>query len=125
MRKFLFLILLLAAQSAFAQDFERIANAFSAGNATEIGKMLDASVDYTVDGKESVLGRGDAENKLRSFFLEQPPRDYNMVHKGVSQNDVHYVIGELITSKGTYRVTVYLHKSGADYVIQSLDIEAQ
>lgn len=95
----------------------------SSADISTITKSLDATVDYTFDGKEETLGRSDAENRLRSFFMGNEPRSFNQVHTGVSKNDVHYMIGELFTSSGVFRTTIYVAKSGENYLIQSLEIE--
>lgn len=125
MNKLLLTFLLVAPFVGFSQDYDKISAAFSEGNASALGKMFDAKVEYTVDGKEQSLGRSDAENKLRSFFMSHSPRSFSVVHKGVSQNDLHYLIGEMNTSNGAYRATVYLHKAGEGYLIRSLEIEGK
>lgn len=123
MKKILIPILCLLSSMAFAQDYDKISQAFKVGNVTDISAMFDVDIDCSLEGKEETLTKADAERKLRSFFLAHSPRGFSMVHKGVSQNDVHYIIGELATSTGDYRTTIYLHKSGNTYLIQSLEIE--
>jgi hypothetical protein len=108
-----------------AQDYEKLSEAFTNGDATSIGRMLDSTIDYAEDGKDQRIGRSDAENKLRSFFIANTPRSFKKVHEGVSSNDVHYMIGDLFTSNGNFRITQYLNKSGNQYLIQSIEIEKQ
>lgn len=115
----------LSPSALFAQDYEKLSDAFSNGDASSIVRMLDATVDYTEDGKDQKIGRGDSENKLRSFFMANTPRSFKKVHEGVSSNDVHYMIGDLFASSGTFRVTLYLNNSGEEYLIQSIEIEKQ
>jgi len=114
---------LLFSLSLQAQNFEGISDAFSDGNARALGRLLDASVEYSLNGDMSTIGRSEAENKMRSFFMDNEPRNFEIVHKGVSQSDVHYCIGQLVSSGGPYRVTLYLHKSIDTYLIQSIEIE--
>lgn len=107
-----------------AQDYGVISKAFSDGNATELGRLFDAAVEYSVDGATSNLDRSEAENKMRSFFIDNEPRNFEIVHKGVSKHsDVHYCIAQLSSSGGNYRVMLYLHKSMDTYLIQSIEIE--
>lgn len=108
-----------------AQDYEKLSDAFSNGDATSIGRMLDATVDFTFDGVDQRIGRSDAENKLRSFFISNTPRSFKKVHEGVSSNDVHYMIGDLYTSTGNFRITQYSNKAGDQYLVQSIEIEKQ
>lgn len=124
MKKYTFLIIfVLSVALANAQDYTAIDNAFSEGNASGLSKAFDSTVELSIDGKTSTIGRSDAENRMRSFFLENEPRNFEIVHKGESQSDVHYFISQLVTSSGTFRITAYLHKSIDKYLIQSLEIE--
>lgn len=108
-----------------SQDYEKLSEALTNGDASMIGSMLDASVEYTFDGKDQKLGRSDAENNLRSFFMTNSPRSFQKVHEGVSGNDIHYMIGDLTTSEGVFRFTLYLNKSMEQYLIQSIEIDKQ
>ncbi len=124
MKRFVFLFCTIFISTlTSAQDFDKVAGAFSKGNATALGQLMDNTVEYSMDGKTSTISKSDAENRLRSFFMDSEPRSFESVHKGNSKSDVHYMIGQLYTSKGTYRVTFYMHKAISDYVIQSLEIE--
>lgn len=106
-----------------AQDYDKISEAFSSANVSAISSMFDAQVDMAVNGEEEAMDKPEAEKALRNFFTAHSPRSFSMVHKGVSPNDVHYLIGTLNTSTGEFRTTIYLHKAGDKFVIQSLEIE--
>ena len=124
MKKYAILVFIVfLAASLSAQDYTSIDNAFSEGNASVLSKSFDSTVELSLDGKLSSLGRSDAENKMRSFFLDHEPRNFEIVHKGESKSDVHYFISQLVTSNGSFRITAYLHKSVDEYLIQSLEIE--
>jgi hypothetical protein len=122
-RIILFFTAVLLSSFLMAQDFDKVTEAFSKGNATALGQLMDNTLEFAMDGKTSNISKSDAENRLRSFFMDCEPRNFESVHKGVSKSDVHYMIGQLYTSKGVYRVTFYMHKAISDYVIQSLEIE--
>jgi len=109
--------------SLSAQDYTAIDNAFSEGNASALSKSFDSTIEFSIDGKSSSIGHSDAENKMRSFFLDHEPRNFEIVHKGKSKSDAHYFISQLVTSNGSYRITAYLHKSIDQYLIQTLEIE--
>jgi GH43 family beta-xylosidase len=117
------LMLALFTSSAFAQDYGAIEEAFSLGNASALVKQMDGKLEFTLNGKASELSRNEAEGKVRAFFLDHEPKAFEWVHKGVSKGDVHYCIGQLTTSSGPYRVTIYLHKQEESYEIQSIEIE--
>ena len=124
MKKFTFLLVLtFLATALFAQDYDAIADAVSDGNASALGRMFDASVEFSQGDELSTLGRSDAENRMRTFFMDNEPKHFEIVHKGESKSDVHYCMGQLITSTGGYRLTLYLRRSIDTYLIQSIEIE--
>ena len=43
-------LLLLFPFALQAQDYEKLSEAFTNGDATSVGRMLDATIDYTEDG---------------------------------------------------------------------------
>lgn len=119
------LIISLVTFCSYSQDFEKVRVALENGNVTELSSMLDATIDLTIDDKDYNIGRGEADNKLRSFFVDHQPRSVKLIHKGVSKNGVHYMIGELNASTGFYRVTVYMHEAAGQFLIQSLELEKE
>ncbi|GAB5539206.1 MAG: hypothetical protein Salg2KO_13090 [Salibacteraceae bacterium] len=123
MKRFLLLFAFFIPLVSSAQDYGVLNGAFAEGNASAIGKWLAPTVDFSLDGKEQNIGRGDCETQLQAYFIKHSPRSFKQVHEGVSGSDVHYMIGELSTGSGVYRVTLYLNKSGEDYRIHSLEIE--
>jgi hypothetical protein len=108
---------------SIGQDYNGISEAFKSGNSSALAKMFDPKIEYIADGVDQSLARGEAENKMQSFFIAHAPRNFTILHKGVSQNDLYYLIGELTTSKGNFRTTIYLHKMAENYLLQSLEIE--
>jgi len=125
MRIFIFVFSTLFAFSLSAQDYDRIANAFATGNAGDVSRMCSERIDYSTEGKERSISKSETEINLKAFFKSNEPNGFKTVHKGVSQSDVRYIIAELNTRNGKYRVTIYLRKSGEEYLIQSLEIEKQ
>lgn len=108
---------------AEAQDFDKLVNAFKDGNTKIITELMEAKIEWSASGKEQMLQKSDASRELGNFFSDKEIKTFKVVHKGVSQNDVHYLIGELVTVESNFRITIYLKKTGADYLIQSLEIE--
>lgn len=109
---------------AQAQEFDPVAKAFEKGNAAELRKYLASTIELSIDGEEMEVGRGDAENQIRSFFDSHPPKSFSVLHSGVSDSDVKYMIGSYLSSNGGFRVSVYMRKEADKYVIQSLEVEA-
>lgn len=110
---------------ASAQDYEVMRSAFADADISAIRGMLAPSVDYSIGDEVLTLGRGDAESKLRSFFIDHEPRSFNIIHEGVSNNGIHYAIGTLTADGGVFRVTIYMEDTDGQLIIQSIEIEEQ
>ena len=120
---FLLVVALLTSSQLIAQDYDAIKEAFRSGNASALGRMLETTVEWSVDGELSSVGRSDAENKLRTFFMENEPQTFDILHTGESKSDVHYCISQLGSSGGPYRITLYLRESIGNHLIESIEIE--
>ncbi len=95
--------------------------AFKAGNADKIASHFSENVDLSIDGKEDLYSKSQAEQILKTFFATHKPNDFKIVHKGKSGQS-EYFIGELSASK-VYRVTINSKTNGGSKKITSLTIE--
>jgi hypothetical protein len=111
--------------SAFATDaFESISNAFRFGDAKSLASYFGSTIDLTLLDKEDVYSKGQAEMMLKDFFSRNPPKSFQIVHKGSSQEGTQYGIGHLSTTNGKeFRVTFNSRSSGGKLVINDLRIE--
>lgn len=99
-----------------------ISIAFKAGNATELGKYMNPTIELLVLDKEDFYKKNVAETILRDFFRDYPARDFTVRHQG-AKSDAHYAIGNLKTDKGDFRVYFLLKKVGDDLLIHRIRIE--
>lgn len=103
------------------QSFEsRMVSAFKAGNAAKIAKYFSDNVDLSIDGKEDLYSKSQAEQILKTFFASHASKDFKIVHKGTSGQS-EYFIGELTADK-VYKVTLNSKASGGVKKITSLTI---
>ncbi len=103
-------------------SFTEIINAIKAGNVSEISKFFDNTVEITFPGKSNSYSRSQAELVLRDFFSHNPVKNFKIIHK--SENDAaQYCIGNLETTNGTFRTTIYLKHKGEKQVVQELRFE--
>lgn len=124
MKNFLIFLICFNGAAIYAQNYEKITASMAAGNAIEVGAMFDSKVDLSILGKDQTISKDEALQSIKKFFTQHEASAFSIVHKGVSQNDVRYMIGELKTASGAFRVTIYLRLSEDKYLIQSLEIEA-
>jgi hypothetical protein len=99
-----------------------IAIAFKAGNAAELSKYLNSTVELQLLNKEDFYKKAAAETILKDFFASHQPRDFIIRHQG-ARNDAQYAIGNLKTEKGEFRVYFLLKKVDKDLLIHLIRIE--
>jgi hypothetical protein len=101
-----------------------IAIAFKAGNATELSKYMNSTVEVLLLDKEDFYKKSVAETILKDFFDSHPTKDFTISHQGV-KNDVQYAIGNLKTENGDFRVYFLLKKVNQELLIHQIRIETE
>ena len=96
--------------------------AFRAGNAAELSKYLNSTVQVLLLGKEDFYKKNVAETILKDFFSEYNTKDFVIRHQGGTA-DAQYAIGNLKTDKGDFRVYFLLKKIGTELLIHQIRIE--
>jgi hypothetical protein len=118
--------LMLTLISLKAQDQTKISGgislAFKAGNASELSKYINSTVELLLLDKEDFYKKNVAETILKDFFTEYKPKDFVIRHEG-HQNEAYYAIGILKTEKGDFRVYFLLKKVDQDLLIHQIRIE--
>ena len=104
---------------------DNIANAIRSGNAKEVAKFFDTSVEITILDKESVYSKVQAEMVLRDFFSKNPVQSFEVVHRGNSGEGSSYGIGPLKSSNQSFRVYFYVKQKGTASTIQEMRFEKQ
>jgi len=122
----LFLTFALAGLSA--QDQAKIPGgitaAIKAGNAAELAKHMNSTVELLLLEKEDFYKKSAAETILGDFFSTHHTKDFIIRHQG-ARNDAQYVIGNLITDKGSFRVYFLLKKVEGELLIHQIRIETE
>ena len=120
-------VLLLSLISLQAQEQtkipEGISLALKAGNASELSKYINSTVELLLLDKEDFYKKNVAETILKDFFTEYKTKDFVIRHHG-GINDAEYAIGNLKTEKGDFRVYFLLKKVDQELLIHKISIEA-
>ncbi|MBK9389373.1 MAG: DUF4783 domain-containing protein [Bacteroidetes bacterium] len=77
-----------------------ISIAIKAGNAAELSKYLNTTVELLLLDKEDFYKKNVAETILSDFFNEYHTKEFTIRHQG-AKNDAQYAIGNLKTEKVT------------------------
>jgi hypothetical protein len=99
-----------------------IAVAIKTGNAAELSKYMNSTVELLLLDKEDFYKKNVAETILKDFFNEYRARDYTTRHQGV-RNEAQYAIGNLKTDKGDFRVYFLLKRVNKVFLIHQIRIE--
>jgi hypothetical protein len=120
-------LLALGSLSARVQDQakipEGIAIAIKAGNAAELSKYMNSTIELLLLDKEDFYKKPVAETILKDFFTEYQTKDFTIRHQG-AKNDAQYAIGNLKTEKGDFRVYFLLKKVDQELLIHQIRIES-
>jgi hypothetical protein len=100
-----------------------ISIAIKAGNAAELSKYLNSTVELLLLDKEDFYKKSVAETILKDFFSEYQTKDFVIRHQG-AKNDAQYAIGNLKTEKGDFRVYFLLKKVDQELLIHQIRIES-
>lgn len=123
-------VILLAANTLVLSGQEQtripggIAIAIKAGNAAELAKYMNSTVDVLLLDKEDFYKKNVAEAILKDFFTSYPTKDFVIRHQGAN-NDAQYAIGNLKTEKGDFRIYFLLKKVDQELLIHKIRIETE
>src|SRR5665213_726113 len=107
MRKITLFIIILVVSSAFVnQSFSDIINALKTGNAAQVAQYFDNTIEITLPAKSHTLNKKQAEIALNDFFSQNTVKDFKVIHQSEKAGS-EYCIGNLITSNGVFRTTIF------------------
>jgi hypothetical protein len=101
-----------------------IINAIKEGNARELAKYFNNSVELALSDIDDIYSKNQAEMIIQDFFKNHPPQSFSILHKGGKETS-RYAIGNLTTSNGKFRVTILIKIKEGTAVINQLRIEKE
>jgi len=119
--KIIILTVLLSLSSILFAQNENINLALKTGNASELLKYTSSNVELIFDNKEGVYSKSQASMILKDFFNKNKPSAFSITHEG-GKEGAKYVIGQLKTSNGDYRVHYFIKKEHSKSFIYQLRI---
>lgn len=103
-----------------------ISKALASGNAEELAKYFDVTVEIGFLDEEGTYSKANAKKIVTDFFTKHKVSSYNQVHLGVSKTeDSQYIIGNLKADGSTYRVYIYMKVTNEKYIIQELRFDKE
>ncbi len=109
---------------ALAQVPDEIIQSLKSGNSKTLSEYFNQNVELVVLENDNVYSKAQAQQIVNKFFSSNIPESFNIIHNG-GKEGAQYVIGNLTTNTGSFRVYFLLKKNnGKDYIHQ-LRIEKQ
>jgi hypothetical protein len=99
-----------------------VINGIKAGNAASVSKYFDNTVEITLAGKSNSYSKSQGETILRDFFANNAVKSFTVVHQGDAGGS-QFIIGNLVTSNGTFRTTVNLKQKGEKEILQEIKFD--
>lgn len=118
--KLSFFVFLLCSFSFVSVD--DVISSIKKGDAAEVSKYFDNTVEITLTAKSNSYSRSQAEVVLHDFFATNVVKDFEVVHKGDNAGS-QFCIGNLQTRNGLFRTTIFLKQKGDKQLLQELRFE--
>ena len=115
------IIFLLTASFAF-RTVDDVIVAIKNGDANQISRYFDKTVEITLPDKSNSYSKSQAELVLRDFFSTNIVKDFLIIHKGDNSGS-EYCIGTLETKNGSFRTTIFLKQKDNKQLLQELHFE--
>lgn len=104
------------------KSVDEIAFAIKNGDANQVAKFFDNTVEITLPDKNKSYSKSQAELVLRDFFSTNVVKDFEVIHKGDNAGS-QFCIGTLETKNGPFRTTLFLKQKGDKLFLQELRFE--
>ena len=108
--------------SSVAQIPDAILISLKNGNSIELANHFNTELELIVLDKENIYSKTQAQVILKDFFKKHQVENFEIKHQGDKEN-MHYVIGNLITSSDTFRLSFILKSINNNLLIHQLRIE--
>lgn len=112
----------LATVTVFAQDiFAPMKDALKAGNAKELVKTFNVSVDMNMDGDVKTYSKAQAELVLKDFFKKHAVSDFAVVHTGSSKGGLQFAIGRYTSNNESYNVLIRVREVEGNFLVHEIN----
>ena len=117
----IFLSVVFSLASFFQTITTYITRSLNEGNTVGLSSFLDNQVEISMSELEATVSKAEAIAQLKKFFLKNPVKSFTQAHQGNSKgNDSTYIIGNLNTQNGIFRVYIYIKIDAGKQYIQEI-----
>ena len=126
MKQFFTLLFLGLSLTAFTflTSIDEVISAMKAGNASDVARFFDNTVEINTPEKSNSYSRSQAELVLKDFFNTNAVKSFEVMHKGENSGS-QYCIGTLVTRNGSFRTTIFMKQKGDKQLLQEITFESK
>lgn len=95
---------------------------FKTGNSDELGKHLNSTVELELLNEDNIYSKAQAELMMKDFFTRNKPSSFKVNHQG-NKGNTSFAIGTLVTSAGSFRVSVFMKNENSKQLIHQIRVE--
>jgi hypothetical protein len=117
---FLGLLFITCLQAEAQTIFTPMKDAVKTGDASELAKHINASIDLNLEGEVNTYSRAQAEFVLRDFFKKHTPSDFSIVHTGSSKGGLQFAIGKYQSGSDSYNVLMRVREVDKAFLIHEM-----
>ena len=99
-----------------------VVRAIKNGNASELSKFFDNTIELTFPDKSNAYSKSQAELVVKDFFSNNSVIDFQTTGKG-DNGGIEIITGILQTKNGEFNTTIYLKQKGDRQLLQQLKFE--
>lgn len=107
-----------------AQIPEEILTSLKNGDSKKLSEYFNQNVELVVLENDNVYSKAQAQQIVNRFFDQNTPESFTIIHQG-GKEGAKYVIGNLKTNTGSFRIYFLLKTNGGKNYIHQLRIEKQ
>lgn len=98
--------------------------ALKAGEANDLARFFHQSLELTILEKDYMASKSQATRIMENFFKEHPPTGFSISFEGTKEKS-KYAIGNLLTSEGNFRLTIFFLNKDDKRLIYYMSIEKE
>ena len=117
---FIGLLFALSLHARAQSIFTPMKDAVKAGDAGELVKYFNTSIDLNLEGEVNTYSKAQAEFVLRDFFKKHAPSDFSIVHTGSSKGGLQFAIGKYQSGADNYNVLMRIREVSKAFLIHEM-----
>lgn len=106
-----------------SNSLEDLITSLEIRSSEEISNYFDSNSEIIINEKVSKGNKFQLTKTLDNFFTENNLREFKIIHKGDSQNNIIYMLAEYSSNDDIYKVFLTLLKAERKYIIQKFKID--